>query len=438
MFHRPTTRLLAIKFLGFFGGNQLNSQPEDAKRNNDDPVRKTSSPDPAGIRAAIELSERRIVGLSLEKGIPGITICVSKRGKILWNGAFGFCDVENQVACLPDAKMRIASISKPLFATTIVAPMIEQRKLDLKDSVHKYLSNADFPRQKYQDKEYDITIEQLLSHTGGIKSYDDVLSPKDPLKPIGSKDSLKVHQCDDQYNRKGFFQRQTFRGVVEALEPFKAGPLIGEPGNYKYTTYGYTLLSAVIEKVHQQSGEEISKNEQIEDYWMRVLRKDWELSETSLDQDEPILSNRARYYLRTGFNGTLINSPYTDNSVKWAGGGIISTAGDIVKFANLLINSYKGRESAKLKRDTVELLWKEIKQSYGLGFKLIPLDERTSGEKVAVTHMGGAVGASSALIIYPENEIVVAILCNLGEINLQPLALYVADRFVETVVQSAK
>lgn len=444
MFPKPT-RLFLIKFLGLWGGtnSQIGFEGDDKKKSSAEnfhnianqtkqaPIESSTS---LAKDEAVKAGCKRITALLLEKGIPGLTVCISREGQTIWKSAFGFCDVENQTECEPDAHMRIASISKALFAGTVVAPMIENNKIDIKSSVHNYLSTAEFPKQKFEGKEYDITIEQLLSHTAGIDHYDEGKIENLTLRPIGSKGSKKIYQNDDQFNRVGFYQRRTFRTVLEALEPFKNGPLVKKPGNYKYSTYGYTLLSAVIEKAHQKGEDERCKSEQIEDYWIKVLHRDWNMKETYLDQDEVIISKRSRYYLRLGFNGGLINAPYTDNSVKWAGGGMNSTTEDLVKYGQQLIDCYKGRESARLKRQTIELLWKEVKESYGLGFKITSRREGTTrgneeDQEFAVYHEGCALGASSILIMYPESEIVIAILANMGEVSLLPLAKSLASEF---------
>lgn len=431
MYYKTSSRLFVIKFLGLFGSLQHLPNSGDKHKLPDEDLVKSVDSQPK-LKGAIDSSSRHVTRLMLERGIPGLTICVSKKGRIVWSGAFGLCDVENLLECKSDARMRVASISKSLFVSTIIAPMIEQNKLDIKASIHKYLTVAEFPRQKFEGKESDITVEQLLSHTSGIKHYEEG-EDDEPLRPIGSSGSIRIHQCSDQYNRQGFYQRQTFRSVIDALEPFKNEPLASEPGKYSYTTYGYTLLSAVAEKIHQQTANDDKiKKEQIEDYWVKVLHREWDLNETNLDQDEPILSNRARYYVRLARKGGLVNAPYTDNSNKWAGGGINSSAKDLVKFGIAMVDSYKGRESAKLKRDTVELLWTKKQGPYCLGFETKQLEpSESAGEQRAVYHLGCALGASSALIIYPESEVVVAILANLGSANLRQLALEVANRFAQ-------
>lgn len=444
MTHR-STRLFIIKFVGLWSGFKTTDPKKDENESSSGSLRRlshsnhevisTSKADHGAhskreFRPQVEALSRKVVGLMLEKGIPGLTVRVSIKKDTVWEAGFGFCDVENQVECVPEAHMRIASISKPLFAATIVGPMIEHNKINLKSSIHQYLTEEEFPKQNYQGKEYDITVEQLLSHTSGIKHYAEGPTIHDPLRPICSEGSTKVYQNDDQFNKRGFYQQRTYRNVMEALEPFRDGPLLYEPGQYRYTTYGYTLLSAVAQKVHQKDIK--SESEQIEDFWVKTLHRDWGMNDTYLDHDENIISNRARYYLRSGLRGALINAPYANNSVKWAGGGVVSTTNDLIKFGNLLIDCYKERESAKLKRETIQLLWKEVTNSYALGFALTPLGSEHL-DKTMIYHLGGALGASSALLIYPEAEIVVAILVNLGSVDLKPLAATIADEFAKLV-----
>lgn len=371
-------------------------------------------------------SIQKIRALMLEKGVPGLTISVSKRGKMIWQSAFGYCDVENLLPCDPRASMRIGSVSKSIFAATMVGPLLEANRISLDDTIHKYLTPDELPKLKFSDKEYDITIGQLLSHTSGIRHYVDDLDENRKLLPIGSPRSHKLYQTRDQFNRQGFYQRETFRNVLDALKPFKNDPLVNEPGKlFNYTTYGYTLLSAVIEKVIlKYEFLDLNRMDQIEDIWIRRLRRDWNMKSTYLDQDEVLISRRARYYMRTAVNGSLVNAPYQDSSVKWAGGGLVSTTADMVTFGNLLIDSYKGKDGSKLKPETVKLLWTEVSKSYGLGFSLSK--DTTSVDKLIAYHTGSAMGASSVLLIYPESELVVAILANFCPVDLVPLAGHIA------------
>lgn len=153
-----------------------------------------------------------------------------------------------------------------------------------------------------------------------------------------------------------------------------------------------------------------------------------------------------RFYSRDD-KGRLFNVPYVDNSYKWAGGGILSTVGDLAKFGNHLLYSYQASDEIKTKyltQNTIKsYLWSKQsvpetkyqnksdleplvvpleKVFYGMGWYL-HFDNENKLKRVY--HTGGALGATSCLLIVPRNNdnnnksvnypkgIVVAILCNL-------------------------
>lgn len=139
--------------------------------------------------------------------------------------------------------------------------------------------------------------------------------------------------------------------------------------------------------------------------------------------------------------GKLVNVPFVDNSYKWAGGGLLSNVDDLIKFGNLMLKIYQTDDDVEkfIKKSTLKSeLWKphsfpQNKNnnllsktnevcSYGLGWCLV-MSEMDSIKYVY--HTGGAVGASSCLLIVPETEssklkpngIVVAVLCNSQNVN---------------------
>ena len=65
------------------------------------------------------------------------------------------------------------------------------------------------------------------------------------------------------------------------------------------------------------------------------------LPNTRLDENDSIIANRCRYYQRKAESHILINAPHVDNSWKYAGGGFISTVGDLAKFGNAMLYSYQ-------------------------------------------------------------------------------------------------
>lgn len=168
-----------------------------------------------------------------------------------------------------------------------------------------------------------------------------------------------------------------------------------------------------------------------------------------------------RYYVKHK-NGRLQNAPYVDNSYKWAGGGFISSASDLVKYANAMLYSYQNNDDNStslrgyLRPETVRALWSEVKNtkcgwdkdggSYGMGWGVMPKIEKYGHalyRPFYVSHTGGAIGASSVLLVLPRDEsmaadqqvaalpqgVSIAIITNIQGVNLNPLALDIAKLF---------
>src|ERR1044072_3853923 len=104
----------------------------------------------------------------------------------------------------------------------------------------------------------------------------------------------------------------------------KDAPLLHEPGaKYTYSTFGYTLLGCEVEGA---SGAKFA------DYVRENVFARAGMGRTRVDSVADITPNRAQGYRRTK-DGELKNSPLADNSYKVPGGGFISTAEDLAKFA---------------------------------------------------------------------------------------------------------
>ena len=93
------------------------------------------------------------------------------------------------------------------------------------------------------------------------------------------------------------------------------------------------------------------------------------LRHTVAEHPDSIIPFRARFYER-GRDGNLLNAPYVDNSVKWAGGGFLSTAEDLGGFGSAHL------EPGFLKAETLRLLHTSQKTNdgretgYGIGWSV--------------------------------------------------------------------
>lgn len=112
---------------------------------------------------SIEKQVDNLLNLYMKDNMVGSSVLIAKKGEIIYHKGFGKADLENDVNVHPEHVFRIGSITKQFTACAILK-LAEEGKLSLEDDFHKYVK--DFP-----DKGKTITLEHLLTHTSGIKSY---------------------------------------------------------------------------------------------------------------------------------------------------------------------------------------------------------------------------------------------------------------------------
>ncbi|XP_062998808.1 serine beta-lactamase-like protein LACTB, mitochondrial [Elgaria multicarinata webbii] len=456
---------------------------EEEERGNDG----EQPPREEGFSRAVTSSRDLLQRVKDEVGAPGIVIGVSVDGKEVWLEGMGYADVENRVLCKPETVLRIASISKSLTMVA-VAKLWEEGKLDLDAPVQKYV--PEFPEKEYEGKKVTVTTRQLASHLSGIRHYDkdinkvkeekekanraikvakdtaksaprekeDKGSEKNDLtkaKPEHESKNSKSGRKKKEFEHEEYYLKDKYDSVIDSLNIFKDDPLFFKPGSqFLYSTYGFTLLSAVVERA---SGHKFT------DY-MRKIFCDLDMLTTGLDENEPLIYNRARYYIHNK-KGRLVNAPYVDNSNKWAGGGFQSTVGDLLKFGNAMLYGYQLGQLKKLapgllpgylKPSTVAMLWAAVPSTqaawhtdmkYGMAWFVVEKKQEWGfcrPQRHYATHTGGAVGASSVLLILPEEPdseaaqggslmpprgVVVSIICNMQSVSLNGTALKIAMEF---------
>jgi len=331
---------------------------------------------PKNYEQAITESRKMIEDTMAKQNIPGLSIAVAVDGELVWSEGFGFADLENHVRVTPATRFRIASVSK-LVTAAAMARLYEQGKIDLDAPIQRYV--PDFPR-----KQYEITTRELVGHLSGIRHY---RRDPDPAK-------------DQFFNRKKWY-----KSVTDSLKIFQDDPLEFEPGTkYGYSSYGYNLLSAVIEKA---SGQDFLT------YVRQQVLDPLNMSATTADDNQKIISNRTRFYsLDAGKN--VINAPYIDSSESWAGGGFLSTSEDLVRFgsAHLKDNFLTKKTLKEMFRSQKTTDGKETGTGFGWRIK------KDKEGRLYYFHPGENVGGRSYLLVYPEKKIVVAMLHNLTGASL--------------------
>jgi CubicO group peptidase (beta-lactamase class C family) len=336
----------------------------------------------------VEKAQRVLSQAMTVHQIPGASIGIVMNGVPVWAHGYGMADVEGDVVARDTTEYRLGSISKSLSAVAAMT-LVEQHKLDLDAPVQKYCPA--FPQ-----KQWPITMRELLSHTSGIRHYKD-------------KDADTPHWAENTKH---------FKSVDEGLSVFENDPLEFQPGTkYGYSTYGYTVVGCAIEG---------ASGEKFYDYLRRAVLAAAGMTRTFVDNLQTIVPNRTRYY--DVLEGHVINAGLMDSSYKIPGGGMISNVDDMSNFMAAMM------QHKIVSEQTTTLMWSPLKVNeqdddhYGLGFAT-----GTQHGWRTVSHTGGQKGTSTIFYMIPEKQFGVVILTNLegqGGV-LREAAAAIADELLQ-------
>ncbi len=328
---------------------------------------------------AIEEAQAGLVSAREILVTPALSLAVSINGSLVWAEAQGYTNLTTLEPVNLKSRFAIGSVSKTMTATA-AALLWESGRLDLDQDIHAYLPT-------YPELPYQLTMRQLLSHQGGIRHYGFKLTP-----PTFDESGLNVQ----------------FDTTAEALRLFSSDPLLFEPDtDFSYSTFGYTLASAVIEQAGDDDFLTVMQDLIIEPLGM---------TDTSGDFDHKPVSNRVSDYVRLFDNGEVLPAPATNSSYKWAGGGIASTPIDLVRFGGALVRGdFLAQSTFETMMTPRTLTNGEVNpQHYGLGWRIGGMSYPRGSDTIVemFNHGGTAIGGVAILAIYPESGLVIAMVAN--------------------------
>jgi CubicO group peptidase (beta-lactamase class C family) len=114
--------------------------------------------DPSALLAAdreqrITLFTRYLEPLRIQAGIPGLSAAITSDGRIIWEGGFGFADMEARVAAAPHTPYSIASITKTA-TSTLLMQCVEEGRLNLDAPIRTYTTTV---------PDANATVRQVLA-----------------------------------------------------------------------------------------------------------------------------------------------------------------------------------------------------------------------------------------------------------------------------------
>ncbi len=306
------------------------------------------------------------------KAAAGYVIMVARYGKVVFSSTTGFQDIEAGKPMSIDTKFRIASMTKPV-TTAAVMMLVEEGRLQLHDPVARYL--PEFANMRvatgFDDKgdpitepaKRAITIEDLLTHTSGI-GY--LFDRKTPLGKM--------------WLSAGF---QNVKDLSEFTHKVASLPLYFQPGERFFYSFADDVLGRVIEVVSGQA---------FDRFLAQRLFVPLGMTNTGFHISPAELASVATLYRHDAQGGLERRDPalggnITDpNFPPGGGGGLISTATDYMRFAQMMANggSFGGKQYlspvtvAQMTRNRIavgdpESFWgaNSKGQGYGLGVGMI-------------------------------------------------------------------
>ena len=341
--------LLVLFVFGFF--LSCKHKPEDKSI-----VRSTK------YKESIIESYQKLGLLRTMNNIPGFSIAISIDNEVVWADGIGLSNYELKTPVSPSHKFRIGQVTELITALT-VAKLYEEGKLDLDKPVAQYL-----PEMK--PKSFDFTIRQLGAHASGIRNE------VDP-EAFGSMNSLD-----------------------STIASFIDEDLIFEPGAYYLNSnLNFDLIGYLLEK---------SSNKRFAKIVEETLLDTLHLENTIYEMPMRITDNKASNY-DYDFMAQPIVAKHVDFRGKQASIGYLSSALDLVKLGNTLL--YPGF----LKQETIDFLTTPIKLKgevpslYSFGIFV----SRDKEDHLFYGQQGSVNGGSAAILIYPEDKMVIAITGNI-------------------------
>jgi CubicO group peptidase (beta-lactamase class C family) len=231
--------------------------------------------------------------------ISGAVTLIATRDRFVQLSAVGMADVENKTPMRPDAIFWIASMTKPVTATSIL--MLEQEgKLSIDDPVAKYI--PELGSLKLSDgRPANITLKHLLTHTSGML----LEAPRDVTS--------RAHT------------------LADLIPAYARAPLRFEPGTkWEYCQAGINSLGRVIEVVSGKS---------LPEFFQERIFVPLGMKDTTFYPSPEQARRLAVTYRKAGDKLEAAPSPVTPHDhYPAANGGLYSTASDYGRFCQMLLS----------------------------------------------------------------------------------------------------
>ncbi len=298
-----------------------------------------------------------------ETQLVGASVGVMRHNEVIFARGYGYADLDNKVEATEHTVYQVGSITKQFTALSIMI-LVEQGKVNLNDIMLDYLPN-------YPQRDHKVTIDQLLNHTSGIKSYTDI----EKFWEISERDLSRE----------------------EIVDLFSSEPVEFLPGeNYQYNNSGYYLLGMIIENVSGMRYADFLKAnvwqplEMFDTHYLGKIKNVKNIA-TGYDQEDNEF---------VGARPLGMDNPFS-------GGSLGSSVLDLLKWQTALNENKLISRQSYNKMIEPGLLTGGKHTTYGYGFFMSNLNGHRK-----IEHGGTINGFRAQLSTYPDDDLTVTVLCN--------------------------
>ena len=302
-----------------------------------------------------------------ETKTPSIAVAVARNGKIVWEEGFGWADRERLIPATEHTMYSLASISKPITATGLMA-LAGHNKLNLDKPANSYLGPAKLNARIGDASQ--ATPRLIANHSSGLPLHYQFFYSDEKFAPPSPDETI-----------------------------LRYGNLINPPGAaYQYSNLGYGILGYIIARV---SG----KN--YEDYMREEVFQRLGLPRMAVGLPPHLERYQA---VRYGEDGLPI--PFYDFDHRGAS-AIYSSAHDLARFGMFHLKEHLEDQRAILSDSAIEEMQRPTvstgpKAGYGIGWATL---DRPDGYRV-ISHTGGMGGVVTVLNLVPSERLAVVVLSN--------------------------
>ncbi len=351
------------------------------------------SPAPVLLAALVALApsaradaiDDAIRGEMQRQGIPGLALAVMLGGETVKLAGYGEANIEHHVPVRPDTVFQSGSVAKQ-FTAAVVQLLAAEGKLSIDDPLSRWLAPV-------PEAWNPITIRHLLTHTSGIREFENGPDP--------AEINLRLDYTED-----------------ELVERARGLPLDFEPGTqWNYSNTGYMLLGAIIRRATGRFYGDILAERVFAPLGMATAR---------VISESDIVPNRAAGYVQV--DGALKNQDWVSPTINTtADGSLYLSAFDMIRWDRGL------RDATVLTRAQLAEAWTPVRLAggethpYGFGWFFGEQRGRRS-----IEHAGSWQGFEANIARYVEDDLVITVLANLAKADVVQIT-----RIVAGIVQPA-